>query len=554
MRLKTLLLSLLIFCMVCPAISYAGTNKVLDLVLSGDFASADPWDVTATEWSISAGVANWVSDGTDTTMSQDTILLVQGNTYAVYMDVSNTSLTGAATVNIQIGGGTVYPVNKDQVFNAANPLYLECGASVSSGLEITAVGGTAADTMTFDNISVIVEQFKPSTTLTSLFITNTRTVNAGADIGPIDEYIANGTVNGQIRYTSVNTHPDGTGGAPETWDLWWDDIDTWIISLAAGTKGSNHWKLTATSPVGSFTAVGDVTGAAKVTFGPVDHTTSTGSPAILTDGDTGFGDLNTAFNMLNDLAISGKFGIVSVFNNYANNTDNSRLISSETSNNISYRLSSRTAPDLTNTFWSGTNPISEVSPTVDGVIRNNLLVGELAVSEDVWIFEQGILVDSDTTVNGLDAAISTLLRLGATAYNGTNLAKAKYGFTSIQNYTNVTTVDASWSTGLSQAINTAALSSNYNPHSIAAGITAYINGIDANAADFVYYPLDEANSGDMSSYYLLAYDEDGVPFTSEFYGLTSPSGVTGTELVPGGGRYQTGYRSTYRSRYNGGGR
>jgi len=35
--LKSLILSLIIFCMVCPAVTYAGATPELDIVLDGDF-------------------------------------------------------------------------------------------------------------------------------------------------------------------------------------------------------------------------------------------------------------------------------------------------------------------------------------------------------------------------------------------------------------------------------------------------------------------------------------------------------------------------------------
>lgn len=79
--------------------------------------------------------------------------------------------------------------------------------------------------------------------------------------GPIDNYIANGTEGGKTKYTSVNTHADGLGGAAQAWDLWWNSTD-WIISLTAGSLGTNYWTRTDPSLLGVYTSSGNTLGSA----------------------------------------------------------------------------------------------------------------------------------------------------------------------------------------------------------------------------------------------------------------------------------------------------
>ena len=79
--------------------------------------------------------------------------------------------------------------------------------------------------------------------------------------GPSDEYTLNGSFNGKTKYTSVNTHADGAGGADQEWDLWWDGSTDWVISLTAGTKGVNYWNRSNTSQLGLFNPNGNVTGS-----------------------------------------------------------------------------------------------------------------------------------------------------------------------------------------------------------------------------------------------------------------------------------------------------
>lgn len=46
--------------------------------------------------------------------------------------------------------------------------------------------------------------------------------------------------------------------------MWWDNVDSWYISVLLGTPGTAYWKRTNASPVGSFTHGGTATGDATV--------------------------------------------------------------------------------------------------------------------------------------------------------------------------------------------------------------------------------------------------------------------------------------------------
>jgi len=479
--------------------------------------------------------AKWTaSDATSPSsiLAQPTIALVAGNTYKVYIKTTGTVFAASdtyAVITLGGAGGTSYQLTGDQTWDVNKPIYLECGTSPASGVEVVAVNGTAGDTMTIDNISVIVEQFTLSTELGSVFVTNTQTVNAGADIGPIDEFVANGTYNSQTKYTSTNTHPDGAGGAAQAWDLWWDGSTDWIISPAAGTKGSNHWKLTAASAIGTFTAVGDVIGAGEVTYGPTDHSTATGSPGMKTDGIAGYIDLKTSYDYLNGLR-AGKFGIVSVFEPSIRAVSG-KILSTRTTVNSSYYIQARTTADKARLVWGGTGPYDSLEQTLsDNNVHTVQSVFDIA-NTNAWTHFDGSLMSTDTDVSGLFSAQSTFIRLGARADDGSlELTKAKFAFTAILDLSSVTTVDEDWSTGLSAAINTAAENSGYNAAEIAIAIHQY----DPDIVGY-YWALNEINNGDASDYYLIARAiGTNIEQVADFYGLVSASGVNGTRLVNNG--------------------
>lgn len=618
------------------------TNKVLQLILNGAGGSTDGWTLGAGT-SLVGGEFQWTGVGgaTEDILQQDVIGLVDGNVYKVYIDVTNSSIQDAdGFVDVKLGGGNPYKFRVNTTFNSAAPLYLKCGSSPEDGLEIIATDATAGDTMTFDDISVIVTQFTPSTDLDSVHIsgdtrvpltgtdgiengdfsggstgwfegsgwsisggvanaTNTSDilVNTGSSFtvgkeyffnldntlslgsyevtfggatfsgapqagtmvasavsafiitgssftgtidnvmayeatpGPSDEYVANGTLNGQTKYTSAVAHADGSGGS-ETWDLWWDGIDSWIISLEAGTLGDGYWKRTDASPVGPYFSNGAVFGAPSGDYGPTDHSTATGSPGMETDGTAGYIDLKTPPDYINDLK-ANKLAVISVFNVDPTSVTDDRIFSNGTSGeNALYSLKFTNPGDVV-IGWELTISL-QGSDITEGSIHNMTFVSNAGTIATMNV--DGELKATDSTVGLLNDGDATLLRLSSAAASVTGLLKGKFGFTAILDLSDVTTVDAAFSTGLSDAINTAALANDYDATAIADAIVAYMLAYDDTwvilGSPGVYWPLDEAGSGDTSDYYLLAKTFDSnAERTSDFYGLVSASGVTGASLV-----------------------
>lgn len=540
---KTIFLFLLL-----SGMCLAGTNKVLDLVLSGDFASADPWE-GEDEWVVVAGVVDWISDEGDDTLSQPTIKLVEGATYKVYVTVTNTVLDAGDTyIAIQLGGGTDYQFTKDQTFDAAAPLYLVCGNSPSNGLEFTAVNGTAGDTMTLDDVAAIVEQFKPSTNLDVIFVAgNIRVPDGGGGeaTGPIDEYLWDSGVdyssgaeplgiwNGERVYKSVDTHADGAGGS---------DVNYYIFNRTSG----NIWLINAGSPLDdgssgtrplwskTVSIIGDYTpstsgapiaiGIAAITYGPTDHSVPSqgGTAGLLTDGSAGFINLSTSYDYLNSLR-GGKFAILSILNtNSTLGHAQARYHSAETLANMGYHF--RLAGSDAQLRFSGVQEAKLATPIQD---RELFLTGSVydAIVGDAYFFYNGS-ISKDTFASGFDLVPSTLLSLGQAAYSNTLRAYAQYGFTAILDLTSVVTVDQSWAIGLSVAINNAATRDLCDPDLIAAAIFAYDSDIDG-----FYFSINELASGDASDYYLLAKDiPTQTEQTESFYGLVSPSGVEGAVI------------------------
>jgi len=70
-------------------------------------------------------------------------------------------------------------------------------------------------------------------------------------------YVLGGAFNGKAYYRRV------VAG----YNLWWDGIDTWYISIVLGTPGVAYWSLTQASPVGIYTLGGTATGAPEVAAG-----------------------------------------------------------------------------------------------------------------------------------------------------------------------------------------------------------------------------------------------------------------------------------------------
>ena len=63
-------------------------------------------------------------------------------------------------------------------------------------------------------------------------------------------YFATGVLNGDSAYTNR----DGAGF------LWWDGVDSWIVSAVLGTEGTDYFKRTDPSQIGAYTNQGSATG------------------------------------------------------------------------------------------------------------------------------------------------------------------------------------------------------------------------------------------------------------------------------------------------------
>jgi hypothetical protein len=369
--------------------------------------------------------------------------------------------------------------------------------------------------------------------------------------------------NGKRVYVSDNTHADGSGGT---------DVNYYVFFT---TTGGGTWKISRTSPLVNSTGnvpiwVGSTSGVisdynprlagipsvgtATTTFGPTDHSEETGSAGFETDGVTGFIDLKTLYDGLNDLR-GGKFGIVSIYNDLGGNAMGDALYSSETGQNAALKYSVDTVEGQVNNFWFGTDSYAFIDePSAIETLHNTIIIVDAVDLTEASMFIDGALLNRDSVVSGLNAALSTRIRLGANSYAESNLVVAEFGDYAIIDLSAIITGDwVAWQLGLSQAINAV---TSYDPHDIAAAINAYDSNITGS-----YYALNELASGDASDYYLLAYDiETQTAITQGVYGLVSPSGVTGTVLVEppppvtGEGGYRARYGGEYRSRYNGGGR
>ena len=209
-------------------------------------------------------------------------------------------------------------------------------------------------------------------------------------------------------------------------------------------------------------------------------------------------------------------------------------MNSETVNNArlfdagAFRMA-KIASDTLGAFWEGTNKLETftLSAPEDTLLIYNQ-VSDVTNSNTFIAIGDGP-VSTLNPVDGLDAIDAILLRLGEKTIGGSR-SICEFGFQAFLDYTNViTTMDATWTAGLCSAIKNAATASNYNAHAIAAAIVAY-NGDIAG----YYYALDELSTGDASNMYLLAYDiQTGIAISQGVYGLTSPSGVTGTVITVG---------------------
>ena len=79
--------------------------------------------------------------------------------------------------------------------------------------------------------------------------------------GPTDPNIT------QIYYNKGNYNEKPYyGKVDELFFIWWDGIDSWIISDTVGETGTTHWKRTNPDVVGEYTPFGTATGTATVSI------------------------------------------------------------------------------------------------------------------------------------------------------------------------------------------------------------------------------------------------------------------------------------------------
>jgi len=52
--------------------------------------------------------------------------------------------------------------------------------------------------------------------------------------------------------------------ADDSYSIWWDGIDSWIISAVLGTEGADYWTRTDPNIIGVYTAGGTATREATV--------------------------------------------------------------------------------------------------------------------------------------------------------------------------------------------------------------------------------------------------------------------------------------------------
>jgi len=195
----------------------------------------------------------------------------------------------------------------------------------------------------------------------------------------------------------------------------------------------------------------------------------------------------------------------------------------ETADGVGY-FWAQTGAGTFNTSWSGTTAIDLDGSASEGTIHSVMNISDIAAN-DSCLTVDGADADSQADAATLNAVDPVNITLGART---DALADQYAGVYGPQFYLDLTgtTVNAALKNGLMAAINTAAIQSGYDANVIAATIYNYDNKIRG-----YYWPLNEIVSGGASGYYLLARSINGLQEqTADFYGLVSPSGVSGTTI------------------------
>ena len=88
-------------------------------------------------------------------------------------------------------------------------------------------------------------------------VTDTKTYEVTGELTPdsTGTYQDAGEYNGKRYYVRV----------PAGFSIWWDGVDSWIISTVLGDLGTGHWRQTDLNIVGTYDAVPDAAGEATVT-------------------------------------------------------------------------------------------------------------------------------------------------------------------------------------------------------------------------------------------------------------------------------------------------
>jgi hypothetical protein len=364
--------------------------------------------------------------------------------------------------------------------------------------------------------------------------------------GPADNYVwdsatdyssgaeALGIYNGQKVYKSASTHASGAGGA---------DVYYYVRQQV----NNGNWYITFTSPItadvptgsrwnkGESILLGDYpggsstisTGTATVSYGNKDHSIPvlSGQQGIKTDGTSGYVDLITSWQYLNNLR-AGKFAIVSCFNVDSETGDNERVVSAEISDGFGFHWFRKTVPSQLTYYFNGTaRSYFDAIAVLENKIHNSMVTFSGTYS---FLAVDGAYKASDD-YSELHVCQSKAIRLGGRYYSTSSLSKASFGFIAILDLTSVADVNAAWSAGLSAAINSAARLYGYNPIKIAQAIRDY----DSNIAG-VYFKMNEGTIGsNTDSYYLLGYNISTDEAAPGFYGLTSVAGTDGILLSYG---------------------
>lgn len=217
--------------------------------------------------------SNWTSNPTPPTASPE------GWTRDPVTDSATRIITNNSNAaRLQSGAGENCRIVKSNILTSGKTYLIIYDLTVASGDMLIALGTTVSQLTVLsagtansfigvaDGVDFLI--FSGFTDVGDTTIDNVKVFEMSA--GPIDECPSSGILNGETKYTStLTTHADGAGGT-EAWDLWEDGAGDWVISLTAGSTGTNYWSRTDASQIGDYTPNGNATGTATVTNGPVD--------------------------------------------------------------------------------------------------------------------------------------------------------------------------------------------------------------------------------------------------------------------------------------------